>query len=237
MDAMDILGAMLGRKSGSGSSGGNVLKDILSGGRSGASPPSRRHPQAQDPARRHPANRRPRTIGEAAKSLEDLLNVSTDHHQQRRKAPASPPPSVSGATAASRASGASSSSAQRAPANDELNEQAEVLVRAMINAAKSDGQVDRQEQDQVIKQLGDVSQNDIRFLREEFAKPLDVREFTWSVPRGMEEQVYSLSLLAIDLDEQREAEYLADLAHGLRLDTDRCNAIHQRYGAPVIFRS
>ena len=74
-------------------------------------------------------------------------------------------------------------------------------------------------------------------LRSEFGKQVDVRDLTWSVPRGMEEQVYTVSLIAIDLDEQKEAEYLADLAHGLRLDTDRCNQIHRSYGAPVIFKS
>jgi uncharacterized membrane protein YebE (DUF533 family) len=118
-----------------------------------------------------------------------------------------------------------------------MNEQAEVLVRAMICAAKADGQITPEEQDNIVKQLGEVSQTEADFLRAEFAKPVDVRELTWSVPRGMEEQVYSISLMAIDLDEQKEAEYLADLAHGLRLDPMRCNEIHRTYGAPVIFQS
>ena len=118
-----------------------------------------------------------------------------------------------------------------------MNEQAEVLIRAMVSAAKADGQITDEEQNNIVKQLGQVSQAEVDFLRAEFAKPVDVRELSWSIPRGMEEQVYSISLMAIDLDEQKEAEYLADLAHGLRLDTARCNQIHQSYGAPVIFRS
>ncbi len=38
------------------------------------------------------------------------------------------------------------------------------------------------------------------------------------------------------LDERaRELEDLRDLAHGLRLDAQFCNDLHQRYGAPTIF--
>ena len=118
-----------------------------------------------------------------------------------------------------------------------MNEQAKVLVRAMVNAAKSDGQITQDEQNSILKELGHVSQEEIDFLRSEFSKPVDVRDFTWSVPQGMEEQVYTVSLIAIDLDEQKEANYLADLAHGLRIDTERCNEIHRNLGAPVIFQS
>ncbi|MFK8110669.1 MAG: tellurite resistance TerB family protein [Rubripirellula sp.] len=217
MDAMDVLGALLGKKSGSGSAGGNILKDLLTGGRGKSQPQPRQHPKAQNP-RSQTSTRRPRTIGDAAKGLEDLLNVSNDHHQQRRQTPQPKP-------------------RQPEPKHEEMNEQAEILIRAMICAAKSDGQITKDEQDDIVKQLGEVSQEEVDFLRAEFAKPVDVREFTWSVPRGMEEQVYSISLMGIDLDEQKEAEYLADLAHGLRLDPARCNQIHQSYGAPVIFQA
>ena len=216
---MDVLGALLGRKSGSGSAGGNVLKDILAGGRAKSQPPSQ--------PRQHPQARKPRTIGEASKSLEELLGVSTDHHQQRRQAPrpqATPQPTPRRAP-------------QLAPQEEAMNEQAKVLVRAMVNAAKADGQITQDEQNNILKELDHVSQEEIDFLRSEFSKPVDVRDFTWSVPQGMEEQVYTISLIAIDLDEQREAEYLADLAHGLRIDTGRCNEIHRKLGAPVIFQS
>ena len=117
-----------------------------------------------------------------------------------------------------------------------MNEQSKVLVRAMVGACKSDGQITRDEQNQILQQLDHVSQEEIDFLKDEFARPVDVKDFVWSVPRGMEEQVYVISLLAIELDEQKEANYLADLAHGLRLDLKRCNEIHRNYRAPVIFK-
>jgi hypothetical protein len=35
-------------------------------------------------------------------------------------------------------------------------------------------------------------------LRSEFSKPVDVRDFTWSATQRMEQQDYSVSLIAID---------------------------------------
>ena len=67
------------------------------------------------------------------------------------------------------------------------------------------------------------------FLREELNKPLNVREFAWSVPLGMEEEVYTISLIAIDLDSNREASYLEELAHGLRIAPLTRQQIHRRY--------
>lgn len=115
------------------------------------------------------------------------------------------------------------------------NQRAIVLIRAMINAAKSDGRVTQEEQQAVLQQLGDGSPEAIQFLRDEFNHPLDVREFAWSVPLGMEQQVYLMSLASIDLDTQAEAGYLQDLAHGLRLPPEICNELHRRQGAPTIF--
>ena len=121
------------------------------------------------------------------------------------------------------------------PDLDLKNEQAICLIRAMINAAKADGRIDQQEQNSIVERLGDVSQDELNFLREEFGAKLDVREFAWSVPLGMEQQVYSLSLMAIDLDENAEAQYLHELAHGLRIAPETVNALHDRLGAPQIY--
>ena len=115
-----------------------------------------------------------------------------------------------------------------------MEQQAELLVEAMINAAKADGRIGRDEQQNILQQLGDSSPDTIQFLRDEFAKPLDVREFAWSVPIGLEQQVYTMSLIAIDLDTNREADYLRDLAHGLRLPADILDQIHRRLRAPSL---
>jgi len=118
---------------------------------------------------------------------------------------------------------------------EQANDQAMILIRAMINAAKSDGHIDEAEQQAILEKLGDVTEDEIEFIRQEFARPLDVQAFANDVPRGMEHQVYLLSLAAIDLDKQSEANYLGQLAQALRITPDEANAIHEQLGAPKIF--
>lgn len=113
--------------------------------------------------------------------------------------------------------------------------QAELIIRAMINAAKSDGNIDKEEQEKIIAKLGDITQAEADFVRKEFNEPLDIHAFINSVPRGMEEQIYTVSLMAIDLDTNKEAKYLQELAQGFRIQADTANAIHDQLGAPKIF--
>jgi len=121
---------------------------------------------------------------------------------------------------------------QHAAAND----QAVLMIRAMVNAAKSDGRVDKKEEENIISKLGDdVSQDEINFLKQEFAAPVDAAAFARSVPQGLEQQIYALSLTSIDLDTNSEAQYLSQLAQGLKLDPELCNQIHDQVGAPKIF--
>lgn len=121
-------------------------------------------------------------------------------------------------------------------AASDQNDQAVVMIRAMVNAAKSDGRVDSAEQEKIISNLGDdVSQSEIEFLKSEFSAPLDVAGFVSSVPKGMEQDVYVMSLTSIDLDTQNEAKYLGQLAQSLSLDPAWCNQVHEQVGAPTIF--
>ena len=120
---------------------------------------------------------------------------------------------------------------------EQANEQALVLVRAMIDAAKADGRVDQEEQQHILEGFGDeVSRDELEFLKAEMARPLDVDDLVRSVPRGMEQQVYLMSLTAIDLDTNPEAQYLHQLAQGLGLDRETVNAIHDQAGAPRLYR-
>jgi len=47
----------------------------------------------------------------------------------------------------------------------------------MINSAKVDGEISQDEQQTILGQVGDTSQETIQFLRAEFARPLNVDEF------------------------------------------------------------
>lgn len=117
----------------------------------------------------------------------------------------------------------------------EAEDHATLIIRAMVNAAKSDGNIDKSEQEKVLAKLGEITQDEIDFIKKEFAAPLDVQSFARSIPKGMEQQIYMVSLMSIDLDKNTEARYLAELAKGLNLPTQVANQIHDKFGIPKIF--
>ncbi|MEP3480015.1 MAG: DUF533 domain-containing protein [Fuerstiella sp.] len=244
MNPIDILGGMLGRKSGGsgrsgGSLGGSILESILKG-RARSSPSSSSSSGSTSHLQR-PAGSptiRPRSDSEQFDSLEDLLRHAHQSNRQRggstQRGSSTQQPSFPEPTneRIQQRQTDFNDRFTREPAP--FNDAAKILVIAMINAAKSDGQIDQKEQDAIVKELGDLSQQEIQFLRSEFAKPLDVKEFVWSVPLGMEQQVYAVSLIAIDLDRQAEANYLKQLGHGLRMTQESCNRIHKEFNAPAL---
>lgn len=115
------------------------------------------------------------------------------------------------------------------------NTAAEIMLRGMINAAKSDGEIDQQEQEKILEHLGDVTQEEIDFVKNEFQQPLDLQGFIRSVPQGSEQQVYLMSLLGIDLDSQAEAQYLDQLAKGMGISQEQANQIHAQLGVPSLY--
>ena len=119
--------------------------------------------------------------------------------------------------------------------NNEEEAKAEILLKAMLSAAKADGVIDGEEKRKITEHLGDVSDEEANFVRRELEAPLDAQALINSVPRGMEEQVYFMSLLAIDLDSNKEAHYLDELAKGLNLSHSVCNQIHEKVGAPALY--
>lgn len=118
----------------------------------------------------------------------------------------------------------------------EMNNQAELLIEAMINAAKADGRVDANEEQAILQRLGELDADEIAFVKSKLHGPVDAAGFAARVPANMAREVYATSLLAVELDERSEALYLRDLAQGLGLDAATCNAVHQQMGAPQIFR-
>ena len=131
--------------------------------------------------------------------------------------------------------GPGGASGQALQASSEQNDQAELLIRAMINSAKADGEIDAEEQQKIVGKLGDVDEAEAAFVRSEMAKPLDVDGFARSVPQQLGRQVYLVSLLAIDLDNQAEARYLDSLRRGLGIDEKTANEMHVEVGAPALY--
>lgn len=111
-----------------------------------------------------------------------------------------------------------------------------LMLSAMIQAAKADGKVDDAERAKLLEKLGDTSADERRFVQAELDKPIDVDGLARDVPKGMEEAVYTVSVLAIDLDDRAEAEYLHKLASAFGLTPSAVNDIHARLGVPALYR-
>ncbi|MFD0980298.1 DUF533 domain-containing protein [Tropicimonas aquimaris] len=122
------------------------------------------------------------------------------------------------------------------PTTDDEEHLAGVLLRAMIQAAKADGRIDPKEKTALLGRLGDVSREEEAFVERELNGPVDVRGLAADIPRGAEQQFYMVSVMAKELDDQSEAKYLHELAQTLNLDPATVNAIHDRLGAPHIYR-
>jgi uncharacterized membrane protein YebE (DUF533 family) len=130
--------------------------------------------------------------------------------------------------------------AYREPRTDaeraQLEQHSELLLKAMINAAKADGQIDADEMSRILGKIeeGGEDKSALDFLRAEMAKPMDTAGLV-SAARGRPEvaaQVYAASLLAIEVDTPVERDYLAQLAADLGLSPEVTKQLHQSAGAP-----
>ncbi|WP_240769043.1 DUF533 domain-containing protein [Paracoccus liaowanqingii] len=118
----------------------------------------------------------------------------------------------------------------------EQNEMAGLMLRAMIQAAKSDGTIDEAERKRLMGHLGDdLDEEERQFIRDQMAAPVDAAGLARDIPEGMERQVYLMSLLAIDFDSEAEARYLNDLAGAMKLDRAAVNEIHAEAGVMPLY--
>lgn len=112
----------------------------------------------------------------------------------------------------------------------EQNAVAGLMLKAMIQAAKSDGKIDEQEKQRLLGQTGDLDEDEKQFIREQMAAPVDAQALAREVPKGLESQVYLMSLMAIDFDNEQEEKYLRDLAAALGIAKQEVDAIHSQVG-------
>jgi uncharacterized membrane protein YebE (DUF533 family) len=116
----------------------------------------------------------------------------------------------------------------------ELERNSELVLKAMINAAKADGQIDESEIGRIV---GKVQENGADstaqdYLSKEMAKPMDTESIV-AAAKGKPElaaQLYAASLLAIEVDSQAEKDYLAQLATSLGLNPAVTQNLHQAVG-------
>lgn len=123
------------------------------------------------------------------------------------------------------------------PAGAAMEEQAKLMLRAMIQAAKADGELDEQEKQTIIGELGDdISDEERAFVLDQMEAPIDVMGLAADVGAPLKAQIYATSLAAIRLDNEREASYLLQLATALGLSDAERDQIHTYMGAPTLPR-
>ena len=96
-----------------------------------------------------------------------------------------------------------------------------LLARAMISAAKADGQIDTQESQAILNQINglDLPSEDKAFLFEEYGRPLDIVALARDVdsPEHAAE-VYAAAMLMVEPPSPPERIYLDSLANALGLE-------------------
>ena len=112
---------------------------------------------------------------------------------------------------------------------------AALMLSAMIQAMKSDKEISPDEEAKLMEHLGDISHDERTFVNQEMQKPVDIQALAANVPQGLEQQVYLMSIMAIDLDNRTEAQYMHDLATELNIGREEVSAIHAHIGAPDLY--
>ena len=123
--------------------------------------------------------------------------------------------------------------AQDAAEAQRLDQTATLILAAMINAAKADGQVDQEELQRILGKLRKAGADPeaLQFVMSELRKPMDLDGLLRDVPdQEVAVQLYAASLLAIEVDTEAERQYLRRLAHGLGLDASVVRRVHQCLG-------
>ncbi len=104
-----------------------------------------------------------------------------------------------------------------------------LLARAMIAAAKADGQIDTRESQAILNQINalELPADDKAFLFEEYGRPLDIEALARDVdsPEHAAE-VYAASVLMVEPPSPAEKIYLDTLARSLRLEDGLVQQLH-----------
>jgi len=104
-----------------------------------------------------------------------------------------------------------------------------LLARAMIAAAKADGQIDGQETQTILNQINSlgIPAEDKAFLFEEYSRPLDMPGLVAAVDsQEHAAEVYAASVMMVDPPSPPEQIYLDTLARELGMDAGLAGEIH-----------
>ena len=121
----------------------------------------------------------------------------------------------------------------REPDNDAEKQAVEdfeqLILKAMINAAKADGQIDASEMEKIVGRLQQdgADDGDLQFIREQLSSPMDTDGIVNAVnDMQAAAQIYAASLLAIKMDTAAEQQYINELAERMGLPQEARDEMH-----------
>ena len=117
------------------------------------------------------------------------------------------------------------------PTPQQQNSDAEIILLAMIDAAKADGQVDSDELGKIMNTMksSGIGQEGMNYVIQKLQGPMETAKIISAV-RGRPElaaQVYSASLMSIEVDTEAERKYLDKLAKAMGLTPEVVRNIEQ----------
>ena len=140
------------------------------------------------------------------------------------------------ATASGKGTAAAIDQMKTAEAMPQAEETAALMLRAMIQAAKSDGEIDKAERAKILETVGDdANPDDIAFVQKQLAAKIDVKGLAADTPAALRPQVYAASLMTIRVDTEAEARYLDSLAKAMGLPETTVNALHMQMGLQPLY--
>ena len=117
------------------------------------------------------------------------------------------------------------------PAAPEAEASAGLMLRAMIQAAKCDGDIDDAERAKILETVGDdADAEDIAFVQAQLAAPLDVEGLANDTPDAQKFQLYAMSMMSIRVDTPAEKAYMAALADALGIDPQTAQMLNMQMG-------
>jgi hypothetical protein len=120
-----------------------------------------------------------------------------------------------------------------ASATSALEENAKLMIRAMVMAAKADGHIDAEERARIEAHLTDSTPEEIAFVEAEMDAPVDVVGLARDTGEAARAQVYSAAASMCRGDNPAEVQFLAALGGALQLDRATRASLHASLGMPA----
>jgi uncharacterized membrane protein YebE (DUF533 family) len=117
-----------------------------------------------------------------------------------------------------------------------LESTASLVIRGMINAAKSDGQVSPDEIQRIVGKLKEAGMGGDAeaWILNQLRQPLDLDAFAAEIPSPeVAAQIYAASLLAVEVDTPAERQYLSDFVRKTGLPPAVAEQIQKTVGVTV----